>query len=96
MALRGIRKHAVLAAALSVTDGAVSRWCQGGPMTAINIVALCEFLDMSADWLLLGRGSIDQHRQQPNHWPGEAALPGICERARPHLIRFLHEAISGA
>ena len=90
--MKGIRKHSVIAAALRVTEGAVSRWCHGGPMTLANVIGLCEYLDISVDWLLLGRGHVDQHQERRAIALGEFALVGVCERARPHLIRFLQEA----
>lgn len=89
---KGIRKHSVIAAVLSVTEGAVSRWCHGGPMTLANVIGLCEYLDISADWFLFGRGHIDQHHEHRSITIGEFPLAGVSERARPHLIRFLQEA----
>lgn len=95
MGRRDIRKHCVLANALNVTEGAISRWCQGSPMTLVNTIALCQYLDISADWLLMGRGDMEQHHRHPSDGLAAGALPGICERARPHLMRFLHEAAHG-
>ena len=94
MARRGVGKHCVLAAALGVTEGAVSRWCQGGQMTLANTVALCEYLDVSADWLLMGRGDMESNRQIGAR-SGVSPLPEIRDGARHHLALFL-QALSDA
>lgn len=94
MGQRRINKHCALAAAMGVSESAVSRWCQGGPMTLTNVIALCQYLDVSADWLLLGRGDMEQHRQSAT-WPAELPFPDLCDRARAHLIRVLQDPASG-
>lgn len=65
---RGLRKLSALAAAVGVTDGAISRWRQGGPITLENAIRLCDALDVSMDWLILGRGHMDHS--------GNSAIPG--------------------
>ncbi len=62
MAARGIRKQIVLATELGVNESAVSRWQQGAGLSLEHAVRLCETLDISLDWLVLGRGHMDQHR----------------------------------
>ena len=59
-ALHG-RQPKVVAADLGVTVSAVSRWQHGGPILQRNLVALCDYLNISADWLLLGRGHAQSH-----------------------------------
>lgn len=83
MARRDLSKLYALAVALNVTEGAVSRWRSGGKITLENTIALCEFLDISSDWLLMGRGTMDMHR---------IAQPFLNEQANAHLAKFL-EAI---
>jgi len=61
---RRIRKQHALARALNVHESAITRWKEDGNMSLQNAIALCEELDISADWLLLGRGAMDQHRTQ--------------------------------
>ncbi|WP_315755799.1 MULTISPECIES: helix-turn-helix transcriptional regulator [unclassified Bradyrhizobium] len=61
---RRIRKQHALARALNVHESAITRWKEDGNMSLQNAIALCEELDISADWLLLGRGTMDQHRTQ--------------------------------
>lgn len=58
---RGMCKLSVVAWAVGVTESAVSRWQKGGAMTTGNVAIVCECLDISADWLLLGRGNMDMH-----------------------------------
>ncbi|MBB1060867.1 helix-turn-helix transcriptional regulator [Lysobacter spongiae] len=90
MSRRGVGKHCVLAAALGVTEGAVSRWCQGGPMSLANAIALCEYLEVSADWLLLGRGGIEAGaRRGVDSEP--LPLRALSESTRRHLSLLLRE-----
>lgn len=91
MKARRIPKLSVLAAALNVSESAVSRWRRNGPMTVDNVEAVCRFLDISADWLLLGRGSMDLPGAC-DHARGEEwtlALQHIPARAQRELLRFL-------
>lgn len=58
---RGMSKLSAVAWAVGVTESAVSRWQKGGAMTTGNVATVCQRLDISADWLLLGRGNMDMH-----------------------------------
>lgn len=40
---------------LGVTESSVSRWRSGGPMSVEMAMALAQKLDVSIDWLILGR-----------------------------------------
>jgi transcriptional regulator with XRE-family HTH domain len=62
MRRRGVAKQMAFAAQLAVDESAISRWQRGANMTLRNAMRLCEALDISLDWLLLGRGSMDGHR----------------------------------
>ena len=62
MAARNFKKAHALAAALDVSTAAVSRWQNGGHVSLQSACAFAEKLDVSLDWLLLGRGTIDWHR----------------------------------
>lgn len=62
---RGFNKLSVLAYRLGVTESAVSRWRAQGNMTISNVIALCDVLDVSADWLLLGRGAMEFRMTEP-------------------------------
>ena len=59
---RGVRKQQALAAELKVHESAVTRWKENKQISLDNAVALAAALDISLDWLLLGRGSMDEHR----------------------------------
>ena len=59
--LRGVRKQQALASELNVHESAITRWKGGEAMSLENAVAFCAALDISADWLLLGRGTIEAH-----------------------------------
>jgi transcriptional regulator with XRE-family HTH domain len=72
MAARGVHKQIVLAAELGVNESAVSRWQQGLGLSLDHAARLCEALDISLDWLVLGRGHMDQHRS-PAEDPGKQA-----------------------
>ena len=59
MKVRGLEKLCALAVAMQVSESAISRWRHGGPITLDNAVLLCSALDISLDWLMLGRGRLD-------------------------------------
>jgi transcriptional regulator with XRE-family HTH domain len=61
---RGVRKQHALASALKVHESAITRWKENGRMSLDSAIALCRELDVSADWLLLGLGSMDQHKSR--------------------------------
>ena len=88
LSIRKIGKMYVLAIELGVSESTISRWKQGAPIATENLIKLCQFLDISADWLLLERGNIDQHVSlSVNH--DERALLGLV-RSLPSgfLIHF--------
>jgi transcriptional regulator with XRE-family HTH domain len=76
MAARGIQKQLALAVQVGVDHSAVSRWQSGSGPSLPHAARVCEALDISLDWLILGRGTMNGHRS-----PAE----------RPRLTR-LHEA----
>ena len=59
-AMRG-RVPKQVAMDVGVTVSAISKWQSGAPMSVRHVAALCACLDVSADWLLLGRGSQQRH-----------------------------------
>lgn len=61
---RGWSKTHALAAKLKVSVAAVSRWQNGGHISLYYARVFAEALDVSLDWLLLGRGSIDWHKHK--------------------------------
>lgn len=59
------RNHAKmlgLAHDLEVDESAISRWKRGGPMSLDHACRICVVLDVSMDWLILGRGEIEGHK----------------------------------
>lgn len=58
---RGVSKMMALALDLDVHESAISRWRKGGPMSLENAARISEVLDISLDWLVLGRGQMDAH-----------------------------------
>lgn len=69
---RQIGKHYALAVELGVHESAISRWQQGRSISVPHLIALCQTLDISIDWLLTGQGSMTQHKL-PMADPAEAA-----------------------
>lgn len=62
MEARRVRKQQALAFQLGVHESAITRWKEDGSLSLPNAIALCDALDISLDWLLLGRGTIDSHK----------------------------------
>ena len=84
---RHIHKTLSLAAELDVSAAAVSRWQNGGHLSVDSACARAERVVVSLDWLLLGRGTIDWHRDNSVS-PAEIGwIVGL--RARPARIRRL-------
>jgi transcriptional regulator with XRE-family HTH domain len=93
---RGVRKLYALAVELGVDESALSRWRQGRSITLANAVTLCQTLDISLDWLLLGRGDMDAHQpsdhetRRPNFAPHDLPAPPIgIKDARPFAQELL-------
>jgi transcriptional regulator with XRE-family HTH domain len=71
---RGIRKQLALAAELGVDESAISRWQRDEGLSLSNAARLCEALDISLDWFVLGRGDMDLHRRsEPAVTNGDAS-----------------------
>ncbi|WP_102867259.1 helix-turn-helix domain-containing protein [Pseudovibrio exalbescens] len=59
---RGWTKQLSLASALNVDVSTVSRWLKGGQISLDHLIQLSTLLDVSLDWLVLGRGTPTNHR----------------------------------
>lgn len=59
---RGVKKQMAFAVQIGVDDSVVSRWKRGSRLTLQHAIKICEVLDISLDWLVLGRGRMDSHR----------------------------------
>jgi plasmid maintenance system antidote protein VapI len=62
MEARGVRKQHALAFQLKVHESAITRWKANRSLSLDNAIAVCAALDISLDWLLLGRGTMDFHK----------------------------------
>ncbi|MFK0165197.1 helix-turn-helix domain-containing protein [Rhizobium sp. NPDC090279] len=82
---REIRKVHALAAELNVSVAAVSRWQNGGHTSLESACALAQLLDVSLDWLLLGRGTMEWHK---NSTISQTELQWVLAlRSRSAMIR---------
>jgi transcriptional regulator with XRE-family HTH domain len=88
--VRGVTKMMSLAADLGVDESAVSRWRRGGAMSLHHAAMICDLLDVSMDWLVLGRGEMDLHHT-PALRPDELTLVTSLRRfpQTPHLLNRL-------
>lgn len=57
MIIRGNRKAMALAAELEISPAAITKWKQGHAMSVDNACSLARSLEVSLDWLLMGRNS---------------------------------------
>jgi AraC-like DNA-binding protein/DNA-binding Xre family transcriptional regulator len=90
---RGPNKLSVLAHDLGVTESVVSRWRGQGNMTDMtvnNVIAVCDVLDVSADWLLLGRGSMEWRVAEPGE---EDGFEPWLRELRPDVRRLMLELV---
>jgi transcriptional regulator with XRE-family HTH domain len=87
MERRGYRKATALAAALNISPAAMTKWTQGYTMSIAHACHLAELLNVSLDWLLMGRNSPDWF--QPDHL-NEVELDLLAKlRERPTRITGL-------
>jgi transcriptional regulator with XRE-family HTH domain len=59
MAMRGHHKAMALAAELSISPAALTKWTQGHAMSVNHARKLASLLHVSLDWLLMGRNGPD-------------------------------------
>jgi transcriptional regulator with XRE-family HTH domain len=92
MAHRKVRKQFALAVDLGVDQSTLSRWSKGATLTLDNATRLCEALDISLDWLLLGRGEMEQHKKRgltEEEWQLVLALRRLPDEVRSSLTRHV-------
>ena len=87
---RGVHKQQALAAELKVHESAITRWKEGKEISLDNAIAFGAVLDVSLDWLLLGRGTIDSHKENGGVDP---ALRQIAARISPRSFSLLLIAV---
>ncbi|PHY17512.1 helix-turn-helix domain-containing protein [Caulobacter sp. BP25] len=91
---RGISKMMALALDLDVHESAISRWRKNGPMSLENAARISEVLDISLDWLVLGRGEMDGHTVESlasEEFEYLRVLRKVRRRARVRLMALLEE-----
>jgi transcriptional regulator with XRE-family HTH domain len=95
---RGVRKLTALAAEIGVTEGALTRWRQGGPMSLENGIRFCQVLDISLDWLAMGRAHSDHHKERELNQDRLRllmALDALPPGSDAELARLLEHLASG-
>lgn len=85
---RGISKMMALALDLDVHESAISRWRKNGPMSLEHAARLSQVLDISLDWLVLGRGDMDAHASV-SLASDEYELIQVARRLRRKTLRHL-------
>ncbi|WP_226864944.1 helix-turn-helix domain-containing protein [Microbulbifer taiwanensis] len=93
---RGVQKISPLALELGVNESCISRWRRGGAISTDNAIRLCRALDISLDWLLSGRGHMDQHKGRAvsdREFLLLARMRSLPEKVRETLLSLL-ETIS--
>jgi len=75
-----------------VDESAISRWKKGRSISLENAAQVCRALDISLDWLVMGRGSIDAHRHlSPPDSPG-----ALVQQVFPDMPPAQAEAVAVA
>lgn len=95
---RRVGKLYVLALEVGVNESALTRWKRGDAISTANAVRLCQVLDISLDWLLLGRGTMDLHKSAFASAREEqllAQLRGLPPNAAASLSDFLSQVTPG-
>lgn len=97
MKVRQFTKVQALASELNVSIASVSRWQNSGEISLEHICLLAERLDVSLDWLLLERGTLDFHKgiefdpAELQHIEGLRAQNKKTRAALLELVRVLKE-----
>jgi len=78
---RGYNKYLAFAAEIDVSPSTVTRWCDGHPIKLQNLIQICEILDISLDWLVLGTDDRDLRPEPPRS--GECARLSDALRGLP-------------
>ncbi|MGJ5177975.1 helix-turn-helix domain-containing protein [Bradyrhizobium oligotrophicum] len=90
----GIAKMANLADDLGVDESAISRWKKGGSMSLENAAKLSSALDVSLDWLILGRGTMNLHKKlalSSEEFELINIFRRMSEPSQERLVMFLKE-----
>ncbi|MDJ1159089.1 helix-turn-helix transcriptional regulator [Chelatococcus sp. SYSU_G07232] len=96
---RRISKLYALAAEIGVNESAMSRWKKSDAISVHNAIQLCAALDISLDWLLMGRGSIDAHKdkeREPERGPVDSFLISLPDEDLARLVTALERLVEAA
>jgi transcriptional regulator with XRE-family HTH domain len=88
---RGHRKMMALAAELDISSAALSKWTQGHAMSVEHACRLSDLLDVSLDWLLMGRNGPEWQREEGLNRIEAQLIDSL--RHRPERIANLLAAI---
>jgi transcriptional regulator with XRE-family HTH domain len=85
MVAKGYKKQHAFAVALNVSQSTVTRWLANGPMSLESAADICSVLNISLDWLVLGRGEMES----------KAAAPGAVRASAEGIEKIvrLYEAL---
>lgn len=93
MKTKGYRKATALAAQLDISPAAITKWTQGYAMSIGHVCNLAGLLDVSLDWLLLGRNEPDWLR--PDQLSDvELDLVGKLRERPPRIGRLLARLVA--
>lgn len=93
MKARGHLKAMALAAELGISPAAITKWKQGRAMSVDHACKLAGLLDVSLDWLLMGRNSPDW--LQPGQLSdAEMELVSLLRRRPARIGRLLVALVS--
>lgn len=75
-----------------MNPSSLTRWLQGEPISIQHAIRLCEVLEISLDWLLLGRGQPDASEAARGDLL-EERLVSLCRDVRPDVVGRLVELL---
>ncbi|WP_374139690.1 helix-turn-helix domain-containing protein [Sphingomonas sp. 32-62-10] len=88
MKARGIPKQYLLADLISVDQSAVTRWISGKSMSISHAIAICNQLNLSMDWLILGIG--EMYRENLNSAEDKVhSVEALSEEAKYIIIKTI-------
>jgi transcriptional regulator with XRE-family HTH domain len=88
----GQRKMMAIAAELGVSPAALSKWKNGGTMSTEHACKMADLLDVSLDWLLMGRNVPDWMREDQIGAEEIRLLSQLKERS-PRIMHLIFELV---
>jgi transcriptional regulator with XRE-family HTH domain len=93
MTVRGHRKMMALAAELNISPAALSKWKKGHSMSIEHACRLAALLDVSLDWMLMGRNAPEWlQKDQLTHL--ELKLIEDLKQRPPHITPIVLAIVS--